>query len=216
MGQSPLPTGWSSDQQRACLLAIVILLAVVCLCGALAIVAGGGLWDRLFGQSSQEETAQPAPWPADSAELTVAVSPGMAPVLEELAGQFNRQQQRTPDDKVMAVRTLALAPQKMVEQSLATPPFQALAPDSSLWLNQLEQRWADLQDTGADESAVIPIANRRAGSPVRYATSPVVIAAWERVLRRRRPDPGADTRGSHRPADAGIRAGRGGHRPLLR
>ena len=121
--RNPLPTGWSPDQQRACLLAIVILLVVVCMCGTLVIIAGSGLWDGLFGQSSQEETAQPAPWSADSAELTVAVSPGMAPVLEELAGQFNRQQQRTPDDKVMAVRTLALAPEKIVEQSLAAPPF---------------------------------------------------------------------------------------------
>lgn len=181
--RNPPPPGWPPDQQRACLLAIVILVVVVCSCGTLAIVAGGGLWDGLFGQSSQEETAQPAPWPADSAELTVAVSPGMAAVLEELAGQFNRQQQRTPDDKVMAVRTLTLAPEKMVEQSLDAPPFQALAPDSSLWLNQLEQRWAELEDAGADESAVIPIANRRAGSPVRYATSPVVIAAWESVAR---------------------------------
>jgi len=170
--------GWFSDQ-RYCLVAAVAFLIVVCVCGTLAITLGS----RLFGQRGQDEVAQTPSWSADSAELTVAVSPGMAPVLEELAGQFNRQQQRTLDGQVMQVRTLVLAPEKMVEQSLDAPSFQALAPDSSLWLNQLEQRWAELQDAEVGEESSIPIGGRRVGAPVRYATSPVVVAAWESVAR---------------------------------
>jgi len=107
----------------------------------------------------------------------------MASIFQELAGQFNRQQQRTPDGKAMQVQTLVLAPEKMVEESLDLPSFQALAPDSSLWLNQLEQRWAELQDADVGEEAQIPIGNRRFSNPVRFATSPVVIVAWEGVAR---------------------------------
>ncbi len=180
--QSPQSTGRTSDQ-RNCLLVVVIFLIVACTCGGLAITLGSGLWDSLFGQFDQDEVIQPVPWSADSAELTVAVSPGMASVFQELAGQFNRQQQRTPDGNDMQVQTLVLVPEKMVEQSLNAPSFQALSPDSSLWLNQLEQRWAKLQDADAGEESLIPIGNRRASNPVRYATSPVVIIAWESVAR---------------------------------
>lgn len=180
---SPFPRNprsiWRSSDQRNCLLVAVILFIVVCVCGVTAVIAGSRLWDDLFGQ---DELAQTVPWSADSAELTVAVSPGMASAFQDLAEQFNRQQQRTPDDQVMRVQTLVLAPEKMVAQSLDAPPFQAIAPDSSLWLNQLEQRWADLQGMGNGEE-MIPIGNRRVSDPVRYATSPVVIAAWESVAR---------------------------------
>jgi Ca-activated chloride channel family protein len=155
------------------------------MCGVLTILAGNTLWDRLaerFGRDDATQAPSPA-WPADSAELTVAVSPGMASLFEQLAAQFNRQQQQALDGQVMQVRALVLEPEKIVEQSLGTPSFQAVAPDSSLWLNQLEQRWAERQDTATGEEPMIPIGNRRVSSPVRYATSPIVIAAWESVAR---------------------------------
>jgi Ca-activated chloride channel family protein len=176
------PQALTSDR-RACLLAAAVLLVVVCVCGTLAITAGNSLWEGLSDRFGRDKVAGPGPWSPDSAELTIAVSPGMASILDDLAGQFNREQQRTPDGQAMQVHTLALAPEKMVEQSLHAPSFQALAPDSSLWLNQLEERWAKLQGAAAGEEAVIPIGNRRASDPVRYATSPVVIAAWEGVAR---------------------------------
>ncbi len=178
--QNPRPTGLTSDP-RNCLLAALILLFVACVCGTLAVIVGNSVWDGLVARFGQDDVAQPGPWPADSAELTVAVSPGMASAFQELAGQFNRQQRRTPDGKAMQVQTMVLAPEKMVEQSLDLPPFQALSPDSSLWLNQLEQRWTELQEAGAGEDAQIPIGDLRFSNPVRYATSPVVIVAWESV-----------------------------------
>jgi Ca-activated chloride channel family protein len=67
----------------------------------------------------------------------------------------------------------------MVEASLQQPDFQAVAPDSSLWLNQIDRQWADT--LGMDEEGLIPLGNRRVNEPVRYATSPIVIAAWESV-----------------------------------
>jgi Ca-activated chloride channel family protein len=189
---SSSPQGWQTSQSpqttgqglnaRNCLLIGVVLLAIACACSALLLIAGNSLWDRFAAQPDQDEETAPVPWPADSAELTIAVSPGMSSALGELAEQFNGQQQRTPDDQAMQVRILALAPEKMVEQSLGAPSFQALAPDSSLWLNQLEQRWAELT-TEAGEESLVPIGNRRVGTPVRYATSPIVIASWESVAR---------------------------------
>jgi Ca-activated chloride channel family protein len=169
-----------TSDQRTCLLVIVVLLILACVCGALVIIVGSSLRDNLVGR---DQGTPPAPWSPDSAELTVAVSPGMTPIFQDLADQFNRQQRRTSDGSHMQIRTLVLAPEKMVEQGLYAPPFQALAPDSSLWLNQLEQRWADLREPETEGEAPIPIGNRRASSPVRYATSPVVVAAWESVAR---------------------------------
>jgi len=180
--QRPWSKGLPSDQ-RTCLVAAIILIAVACMCGVLVFGAGGQLWGSLTSVFRPEEPTSSAAWPADSAALTVAVSPGMAPTFQELAGQFNRQEQRTPDGQTMQVQPLALTPEKMVEQSLATPSFQALAPDSSLWLNQLERRWTALQGTAAGEEALLPIGDRRVSNPVRYATSPIVIAAWESVAR---------------------------------
>ena len=194
MSTSSSPQGWQTPQSSQstgrppnwgnCLLVAGILLVITCICSALAILVGNSLWDNLVAQSGQQdEDTQTVAWSADSAELTVAVSPGMVPVFRDLAEQFNRQQQHTPDGQTMQVQTLELDPERMVEQSLGAPSFQALAPDSSLWLNQLEQRWAELQSAEAGDESLVPIGNRRVSNPVRYATSPIVIAAWESVAR---------------------------------
>ncbi len=159
---------------------MVALIIVVCACGPLAIAAGQQLWDSLSGPGVEEETVS---WTSDSAELTVAVSPGMSDMFQALVSDFNAQGQRTPDGQKMQVQSLMLLPEEMVEQSLGAPSFQALAPDSSLWLNQLEQRWAAMEGAEADEESLIPIGSRRTSAPVRYAVSPIVIAAWEEVAR---------------------------------
>ncbi|MBS1252869.1 MAG: hypothetical protein MAG451_01912 [Anaerolineales bacterium] len=153
------------------------VLVSLCACSVLAV----GIW-RAF--SDREEAAAPlSTWAPDSAELTVAVSPGMAPAFQELVDQFNDQDQRTPDGKTMQVRTLVLTPEKMVRESLSQPAFQALTSDSSLWLNQLDEEWAAQQMADVDDEAQVPIGSRRISSQVRYATSPVVIVAWESVAR---------------------------------
>jgi Ca-activated chloride channel family protein len=163
-------------------LAALILSLIVCLISVLVIaIVGGRLANTLFTPREAEEQAQ---WSADSATLTIAISPGMGDTFQALADDFNRQERRTPDGQTMEVRMTVLAPEKMVDQSLEAPVFQALAPDSSLWLDQLERRWAVLKDEeqNADE-VLIPIGNRRTTTVVRYAASPIVIAAWEGVAR---------------------------------
>jgi Ca-activated chloride channel family protein len=166
------------------LLVAGILTVVTCACGGLLVlVARSDLLNSLRSPGGDVERQD---WDADSPVLTVAVSPGMADTFEELVEEFNRQGHQAPDRQQMVVSTLVLAPEKMVEQSLDAPPFQALAPDSSLWVNQLERNWSTRQggapgDYGSD--TLIPIDNRRTSAPVRFAASPVVIVAWESVAR---------------------------------
>jgi Ca-activated chloride channel family protein len=63
----------------------------------------------------------------------------------------------------------------MVDQAFSgQAAFQALTPDSSLWLDQLNSRYALSQQV---EPGSIP--PRLAGDGVRYAVTPIVIAAWE-------------------------------------
>lgn len=123
----------------------------------------------------------PFTWEPESAELTIAVSPLMASTLESLADDFNRQQSKTPDGRVMKVVVTALEPGKMVETALGQPPFQAISPDSNLWIDRLEQRWLAQLDTGAISD--IPLGQRRIAESERYAVSPIVIAIWESVAR---------------------------------
>jgi Ca-activated chloride channel family protein len=67
----------------------------------------------------------------------------------------------------------------MVEEALGeTPRFQAMTPDSSLWTDQLDRRWAAQQQI--EEGAIAP---SRISESVRYAVSPVVLAMWEDVAR---------------------------------
>ncbi|MGC9522437.1 MAG: VWA domain-containing protein [Anaerolineae bacterium] len=125
--------------------------------------------------------------------LTIAVSPGMKPTFDRLVQAFNASAEdgSAGDAGRLPITTVELTPDKMVEQSLqATPPFQALAPDSSLWFHQLEQRWIEMVDEEATtptdsegSTGVVPIANRRTSTPVRYAVSPIVVVAWESVAR---------------------------------
>ena len=162
-------------------LALFALLVGIAIC--VSSVSAGGMW--FFGLFDGDDNAdvQTAPtWAADSAELTIAVSPVMAPVLEEMANSFNSLDLRTPDDHKMTVWITTAVPEKMIEQAMDLPGFQAISPDSSLWLDQLEQQWNARQDTSTAETQ-IPIGQRRISAQTRYAVSPIVIAAWEPVAR---------------------------------
>lgn len=155
------------------------LTAILCLCGVSAYLIGNSLLQNVLpdtGNTSATTTVD------RNATLTVAVSPGMASTFQGLADSFNAQNQQSPDGQPLQIAVVVLDPEQMVEQSLGAPTFQALNPDSSLWINQLEQRWAE-QHAAADETSLIPIGARRVSAPVRYAVSPVVIVAWESVAR---------------------------------
>lgn len=166
--------------RRNIILIAAATLIGLCICSFVAISLGSRLLDAVRNGEPEVAAVTPAPltWEPDSAELTVAVSPVMAPVLQDLVQQFNDQGGSTPDGNAMHVTLTVMDPEEMVDRSLHQPPFQALAPDSSLWLGQLDQRWAADQESGASG-----IAPRRVSDPVRYAVSPIVIATWESAAR---------------------------------
>ena len=193
------------NSTRNFLLILGGMMAAIVFCVGSIIL--GSFWlasrgpDVLFsGESGASQ--QPATWAADSAELTVAVSPVMAPVFAQLAEQFNAQKLTTPDGQTMTVRSIVLEPERMVSAALAAPEFQAMSPDSSLWLDRLEGAWNG-RATGQDEAqaagrfdstsqgeaaqaasgAQIPIGQRRVAEQTRYAVSPIVIVAWESAAR---------------------------------
>jgi Ca-activated chloride channel family protein len=174
----------SSSQQarrsRNIWLAISVLIIAMIVCSS-SIVSGGMWFLGLIGGNDEDAGATPS-WAADSAELTIAVSPVMAPVMQEMASGFNSLDLRSPDNQKMTVWVLPVVPEQMVQDAMGLPNYQAISPDSSLWLDQLEQEWsARLADTSGDTQ--IPIGQRRISEQTRYAVSPIVIAAWEQVAR---------------------------------
>ena len=179
---------------RNALIALGVILLSMVICTSVTLSSGIWLVNRSIDQPMSERTTSQRPtWSPDSAELTVAVSPVMAPVLDQLADEFNRQAGQASDGQTMTVAVVPYEPEKMVSAALGEPEFQALSPDSTLWLDQLEQAWAVQSQAGADKDSedgsstsesddtVIPMGQSRVSEQVRYAVSPIVIAAWADV-----------------------------------
>jgi Ca-activated chloride channel family protein len=125
------------------------------------------LLSRLF--DGEEEQPTPS---APAAALTVAYSPEKEPVFRELVDRFNGQGLETTDGQRMRLEAVALDPEAMINAVLDdSATFQAMTPDSSVWLGQLDEAWLAL----AGSEAV--------GETARYAVSPVVIAMWEDLAR---------------------------------
>ncbi len=165
-----------NQQQVATRLLVGILGILLVMCVVLGITGISVLIE------SFRQPGQPAASPevnTHNATLTIAVSPEKAVLLKNLADKFNARNLRTPDRQPMRIELIELKPDEMVEKALAgQAPFQALTPDSSLWLDQLNYRYAQAQQT---EPGAIP--PRLTGDGVRYAVTPIVIAAWENSAR---------------------------------
>lgn len=161
---------------------LIITLAVVG--GILALCCLTVLIGILVSRQPTTPTAETSVENPRNATLTVAYSPEKAALVKSLVEKFNAQKLRTSDRQLMRVELLELTPEDMVTQVLAGQPggvpFQALTPDSSLWLDQLNRRWAQTQGVAAEPGAIEP---RLVSEPVRYAVTPIVIAAWEDTAR---------------------------------
>jgi Ca-activated chloride channel family protein len=115
-----------------------------------------------------------------TARLTVAISPEKRALVNALVEEFNAQELRTDDRQAIEITLMEMTPEEMVDQALSgQAAFQAMSPDSSVWLDQLNRRWAEAQ-VGSEPGTIPP---RLAGDAVRYAVTPIVIAAWEDVAR---------------------------------
>lgn len=159
------------SSQRWWILAVLGAAVFVSICLCVAVIA------LLPSNSTVTETPTAQENPRN-ATLTLAYTPDKAELMRTLADRFNAQELRTADRQPMQVQLVELTPDVMIEEALAGPSFQAMSPDSSLWLDQLDRRWAEAQQVG--EGAIAPSLVDEA---VRYAVSPVVLAAWEDVAR---------------------------------
>ncbi|MDE0199678.1 MAG: VWA domain-containing protein [Caldilineaceae bacterium] len=147
---------------------------LLCACGLTTIRARNWISEALAGRGpeiSGSDSTAAADWPATSAELTVAVSPSMAGTLKELASSFNGLGLRTPDGELMKVELVTRSSREMVGESVQQPAYQAVTPDSSIWLRQIDRRWAELfpGERGSQPAS-------RVGRTTLFAVSPVVIA----------------------------------------
>lgn len=171
MSRQPLPQRRSADRRRR-VIVLTVLLGVLVLCAAIPIA--GWLISR-----PTSTAATPGVVDSKIATLTIAHSPEKAALLRGLVTRFNGLSLKTPDRQSMRVELVELTPEDMVSQALGAPAFQALTPDSSLWLDQLNARWLSSQPK-VEPGQIQP---RLVGEPIRYAVSPIVIAAWEETAR---------------------------------
>jgi Ca-activated chloride channel family protein len=136
--------------------------------GAFALLAlCCGCW-LVFAPIMQRATQQATP--SQSAELTIAYSPEKADLFKALVADFNAQNVQAPDGARLVIKTMELEPDAMAAGAVAGD-FQAMSPDSSIWLGQVDRAWADAH--GGEGTLV--------GATTRYAVSPVVIAMWRDV-----------------------------------
>jgi Ca-activated chloride channel family protein len=147
----------------------MVLFVFICLCGIVV---------TLLPSRSSVTEAPAVQQDARDATLTLAYTPDKAELMRTLVDRFNAQNLRTADRQPMQVQLVELTPDVMIEEALAEPSFQAMSPDSSLWIDQLDRRWGQAQQTEAGA-----IAPSLIGEAVRYAVSPVVLATWEDVAR---------------------------------
>lgn len=140
--------------------------------GLIVLIACCGVANSLLGRLSRPTQT---PTPVAAAALTVAYSPEKEQAFTELVTQFNKQGFTTPDGEPVRVETVRLDPDAMVNAVLdGSATFQAMTPDSSVWLEQLDAAWSNAK--GGNAMVV--------GEAVRYAVSPVVIATWESVAQQ--------------------------------
>ncbi len=108
--------------------------------------------------------------PLPNRQVVIAYSPEKAELFKTLVNDFNAQNPKASDGARLSISIVELDPDAMIQAALAGE-VQAISPDSSIWLGQLDRAWADAH--GGEGSLV--------GQTVRYAVSPVVIAMWREV-----------------------------------
>jgi len=106
------------------------------------------------------------------ASLRVAYSPDKQALFEELVKRFNASRPKSPTGKRIVVVAKPVEPEAMLSATLEGQ-FDALCPDSSIWLTQLDLDWKAQRQS---EASVV-------GETTRFAVSPVVIAMWEDAAR---------------------------------
>ncbi|MFZ2486649.1 MAG: VWA domain-containing protein [Anaerolineae bacterium] len=170
--QKTVRQGTTSSVARPWLFVVLALAVVAFICLASFI--------SLLSRSQSTSTTETPAASVDprNATLRLASTSDKAALMTALVKRFNDQNLRTSDRQAMQVTLVEMTPDAMIEEALTGPSFQAISPDSSLWLDQLDRRWAAVQSVS--EGAIAP---SLVGESVRFAVSPVVLAAWEETAR---------------------------------
>lgn len=111
--------------------------------------------------------------------LEVAYSPEKEALFTGLVRDFQGTRPRLQSGRPIEIRATRSEPDIMIEAAL-DGRYQAITPDSSIWLTQLDLARSERQ--GAEVSSLGQAASM-VGEVTRYAVSPVVIAMWEDVAR---------------------------------
>ncbi len=151
----PNPTGWIS--------LLIIVIAACALCWPLTSGVLNSISNALGNLGSSINTAISGPQPT----LIIAISPEKADLFKQLVDSFNAQDLKTSANETLIIKTVQLEPESMLDAAIAGN-FQAMSPDSSIWLDQLDR---DYEATTQSTTGLV-------GQSVRYAVSPVVIAMW--------------------------------------
>ncbi len=105
--------------------------------------------------------------------LRVAYSPEKEVLFTLLVDEYNRAGYQTTDGRTIRVQPIRMEPEAMLQGALNSE-FEVMSPDSSIWLHQLDQLYAEKV---ADPNAFLVSQTRY------YAISPVVIAMWKDAAR---------------------------------
>ncbi|MFH1085617.1 MAG: VWA domain-containing protein, partial [Chloroflexota bacterium] len=142
-------------------------VAVAIVIGILTLTAVCALVLLAVDRANQPQTTKPG----RDVSLRVAYSPEKAEVFVKLVDGFNATRSKVGRTRV-TVEGVSLAPKDMIGLA-AEGSFQAVSPDSSIWLADMDRAWR--AKTGGQADLV--------GETVRYMMSPVVIAMWTDVAR---------------------------------
>ncbi len=151
----PNPTGWIT--------LLIIVIAACALCWPLTSGVFTSISNAVKGIGSGINNIVQGPQPT----LTIAVSPEKADLFKQLVDTFNGKILKASTGETLVVNSVQLDPESMLAAAIAGN-FQAMSPDSSIWLDQLDR---DYEASTQSTTGLV-------GQTVRYAVSPVVIAMW--------------------------------------
>ncbi len=143
----------------------MLLLVILFTC----ILMGGALFSVYKSQRGHSPRPQGTADPQSSV-LHLAYSPEKKELLQPLIDAFNSKKLQSDDGHCLQVIGETVAPSKMTE-GIISGEWQAVSPDSSLWLGIFDREW---QKAHGPAAWVV-------GESYRYAVTPVVLAMWENV-----------------------------------
>ncbi len=135
-------------------------------------------WSVLATLLPDAAQVEPTPLPYSGDALRLAVSPEKWALVEEIVNQFHAAGHTTSDGRPTRIQLLEMDAESMVDAALAGE-VHAILPDSSLWLDILDRRYAE--QAAVQDSLGVP--RTLTSGVTRWAISPVVIAMWEDTAR---------------------------------